>query len=68
MQWVIVMPRTKSKEKMILISVHIPEQLLSEVDELVRRGMFPSRSEAIRAAIRSLLYGEDGYDMLITGR
>ena len=32
MQWVIVMPRTKSKEKMILISVHIPEQLLAELD------------------------------------
>ena len=52
------MPKTKSKEKMALISVHIPKQMLEELDELVSQGMFPSRSETIRIAIRDLLYKE----------
>jgi len=52
------MPKTKAKEKMVLISVHIPKQMLEELDELVKRGTFPSRSEAIRVAIRDLLLRE----------
>ncbi|MGC9137080.1 ribbon-helix-helix domain-containing protein, partial [Caldivirga sp.] len=52
------MPKTKSEEKMVLISVHIPRQMLEELDELVRSGVFPSRSEAIRVAIRDLLLRE----------
>ena len=52
------MPRTKSKERMVLISVHLPKQMLGEIDELVSQGVFPSRSEAIRIAIRDLLYKE----------
>ncbi|MCG2879926.1 MAG: ribbon-helix-helix domain-containing protein [Vulcanisaeta sp.] len=53
------MPKTKAKEKMVLISVHIPKQMLEELDEFVRQGVFPSRSEAIRIAIRDLLYREN---------
>mgnify|MGYP001773171010 CR=1 FL=1 len=53
------MPKTKSKEKMVLISVHLPKQMLSELDDLVKRGVFPSRSEAIRIAIRDLMMRED---------
>jgi len=49
------MPKTKANEKMVLISVHIPKQMLEELDELVKRGIYPSRSEAIRIAIRDLL-------------
>jgi len=49
------MPKTKASEKMVLISVHIPKQMLEELDELVRRGIYPSRSEAIRIAIRDLI-------------
>ena len=52
------MPKTKSKERMVLISVHLPKQALEELDELVGQGVFPSRSEAIRIAIRDLLYKE----------
>jgi len=55
----LVMPKTKAKEKMVLISVHIPKQMLEELDELVKRGTFPSRSEAIRIAIRDLLLREN---------
>ena len=53
------MPKTKAKEKMVLISVHIPKQMLAELDELASQGVFPSRSEAIRIAIRDLLYREN---------
>lgn len=50
------MPRKRSPEKMALISVHVPAKILEEVDQLVRSGMFPSRSEAVRAALRELVY------------
>ena len=46
------MPRSKSQEKMVLISVHLPRQLLEELDSLVRKGIFPNRSEAIRFLLR----------------
>ena len=49
---------SKKYERTILISVHIPKQMLEELDELVREGRFPNRSEAIRAAIRDLLIRE----------
>lgn len=52
------MPKNKGQEKMALISVHVPKRMLEELDELVRKGIYPNRSEAIRAAIRELLYKE----------
>jgi len=45
----------KKGDKMILISVHVPEKMLEELDELVKSGIFPNRSEAIRAALREVL-------------
>jgi len=53
------MPRMVSEDKMILISVHLPKQMLQELDELVRQGKFPSRSEAIRVAVRDLILKEN---------
>jgi len=41
-----------------IITVKIPEAYLRELDELVRSGMYPSRSEAIRVALRELLKKE----------
>jgi len=43
------------QEKMELISFHLPKPLLDMIDDLVRRGIYPNRSEAIRDAIRLLL-------------
>jgi len=40
---------------MVLISFHIPREWLNEIDELVKRGRYPSRSEFIRHAIYNLL-------------
>ena len=53
------MPKSKvRKEPMVLITFHIPEPLLKALDKLVEEGRFPSRSEAIRYAIRELLAKE----------
>jgi antitoxin ParD1/3/4 len=52
----------RRKEKMVLISFHIPKSYVEMLDELVRQGVYPSRSEAIRAALRELVnkYKLDG--------
>jgi len=40
---------------MPLISIRLPERLLKALDDLVERGVFQSRAEAIRYAIRIML-------------
>lgn len=37
------------------ISFRIPEEQLKRIDELVRKGEFPNRSEVLRAAVREFL-------------
>jgi len=37
------------------VSVQIPESYLRQLDELVEKGRFPNRSEAIRKAILNLI-------------
>ena len=41
-----------------LVTVLLPEAYLVGLDELVRSGMYPSRSAAIRAAVRDMLKRE----------
>jgi len=43
---------------MKLVTVLLPEAYLEGLDELVRLNMYPSRSAAIRAAVRDLLKRE----------
>jgi len=43
---------------MKLVTVLLPEACLEGLDELVRMGMYPSRSAAIRVAVRDLLRRE----------
>ena len=43
---------------MRLVTVHLPEEFLEGLEELVRRQRYPTRSEAIRVAIRDLLKDE----------
>lgn len=40
---------------MKLITLHIPQRFIEALDELVAKGWFPNRSEAIRVAIRDFL-------------
>jgi Arc/MetJ-type ribon-helix-helix transcriptional regulator len=44
---------TKKLLKMKTITVMLPQVFLDKMDDLVREGLFPSRSDAIRSAIRS---------------
>jgi Arc/MetJ-type ribon-helix-helix transcriptional regulator len=43
---------------MKLVTVKLPEALVRGLDELVKSGMYPSRSSAIRAAVRDMLKRE----------
>jgi len=43
---------------MKLISAKLPEALIQGMEELVKRGQYPSRSAVIRAAIMDLLRKE----------
>lgn len=53
---------TKLHEKkgMKLISVKMPEALIEGMDELVKKGLYPSRSAVMRMAVRDLLKNELG--------
>ncbi len=46
---------SQKNKSMILISMKIEKELLEEVDKVVREGLYSSRSEFIREAIRQLL-------------
>jgi len=48
-------PRTKAKDKMVLVSIRITKQMLDEIYKLVMSSKYPSVSEFIRYAIRDLL-------------
>jgi len=50
--------REKRGGKMKLISVKLPEALIEGMDELVRKGAYPSRSAILRTAVRDLLKKE----------
>jgi len=54
-------PRTKAKDKMVLVSIHLPKQMLEEINKLVMSGKYPSVSEFIRYAVRDLLSNTRGY-------
>ncbi len=43
---------------MRLIAVHLPDKLVEDIQELIDKGLYPNRSEAIRIAIRDLLKQE----------
>jgi len=45
-------------ESVKLVTVLLPEAYLEGLDELVRANMYPSRSAAIRSAVRDLLKKE----------
>lgn len=41
-----------------LVTVHLPQEFINGLDELVRQKRYPNRSEVIRNAIRDLLKEE----------
>ena len=54
-----ILLRLQNHQKMMrLVSVKMPEALIEGMDELVRRGAYPSRSAVMRTAVRDLLKKE----------
>ncbi|MFQ5998462.1 MAG: ribbon-helix-helix domain-containing protein [Candidatus Bathyarchaeia archaeon] len=43
---------------MKLITVKLPDAFVEGMDELIRSGMYPSRSALVRTAVRDLLKNE----------
>ena len=37
------------------VTLRIPKQQIEEVEQMVERGKYPNRSEAIRSAVREML-------------
>jgi len=60
------MPKGKPGTSMPAVSVHLPQEYVEALDQLVKEGMFPSRAEAIRWAVRNMLKEE--YKLLSTIR
>ncbi|WP_297497576.1 ribbon-helix-helix domain-containing protein [Thermococcus sp.] len=44
--------------RMRIVSVQLPQGLINAMDQLVKMGVYPNRSEIIREAIRELLKKE----------
>ena len=43
---------------MKLVTVKLPDALIQGMDELIKAGMYPSRSAVVRTAVRDLLKNE----------
>jgi Arc/MetJ-type ribon-helix-helix transcriptional regulator len=41
-----------------LITLHLPESYLKDLDELVGENFYPNRAEAIRVAVRDMIANE----------
>lgn len=42
------------------IQIRLTKKLIEEIDELIKAGVYPNRSEAIRDAVRRLIADTDG--------
>ncbi|NJF26000.1 ribbon-helix-helix domain-containing protein [Thermococcus sp. Bubb.Bath] len=49
--------------KMRIVSVQLPQSFVNAMDQLVRRGVYPNRSEVIRTAIREFLKKEMHFEV-----
>jgi len=45
-------------DRMKLITLHLPEPYIRDLDELVDDDFYPNRAEAIRTAVRDMLVNE----------
>jgi len=52
----------RNRNNMTVIALKIPEALLDGLDRLVEAGLYRSRSEAIRAAVRDVIRRDLGED------
>jgi Arc/MetJ-type ribon-helix-helix transcriptional regulator len=53
-----VSKKNKPKPKMVNITINLPEIYDENIQKLIRMKILPSRSEAIRVALREFLHNE----------
>ena len=47
-----------SMSRLVIVAVHLPKIYVDRLEELVKRKLYINRSEAIRMAIRDLIFNE----------
>ena len=47
-----------SMSRMVIVAVHLPKIYVDKLEELVRRRLYVNRSEAIRMAVRDLIFND----------
>ena len=47
-----------SMSRLVLVTVHLPKIYVDKLEELVRRRLYVNRSEAIRMAVRDLIFND----------
>ena len=47
-----------SMSRLVVVAVHLPKIYVDRLEELVKRKLYINRSEAIRMAIRDLIFNE----------
>ena len=47
-----------SMSRLVVVAVHLPKIYVDKLEELVKRKLYMNRSEAIRMAIRDLIFNE----------
>ena len=53
-----IIEKKKTKPKMVNITINIPEIYDENIQKLIKKKIMPSRSEAIRVALREFLHNE----------
>ena len=47
-----------SMSRLVIVAVHLPKIYVDKLEELVRRRLYVNRSEAIRMAVRDLIFND----------
>ena len=47
-----------SMSRLVIVAVHLPKIYVDRLEELVRRRLYVNRSEAIRMAVRDLIFND----------
>ena len=47
-----------SMSRLVVVAVHLPKIYVDKLEELVKRKLYINRSEAIRMAVRDLIFNE----------
>jgi antitoxin ParD1/3/4 len=60
-----MMTASETRSKLVPIMVYLPKKYIERLDNMVRRGIFPSRNELIHTAVKNLLLDPGRNDEMI---